>query len=1090
MKNSFICILCCVISGFLFPENGTAQNWETVKKAFAQAPDSTRTRVWWFWGETIVTREGITADLEAMKKTGIGGVVLYEQLFGNRTDAIKTLTPGWFKLVRFAGEECVRLGLQFDITVSSGYCAGGPWITPQLSMKRLIGKEFPIAGNTHFKGILPPDTADCNFYQDIALLAYKSSEGQSTQTLKDRLKLSSNNPNIDLSKLFFGNTKPEVKILPTGNISSTQVTIEFPAPFEARSISYAVQPTGKMIGISMQLFGKSEYEKNALGFKELPPIGQLEASTDGILYSKVCDLLPIYRSHETWKNITRSFPATRAKFFRLNLKNTTDLILGKVLLKEDARIDQWELKAANRSELIIPGTTPEYTPTEALATNDCIDITKKLKTNGELDWEVPPGNWKVIRLGYISTNAKTKHGRPEAMGLECDKLNAVGIDKQFENYPEKIIEALKDNTRINIKSIHIDSAEHGDQNWTDNFIDEFKKRRGYDPTPYLPAMMGYVIMSSEISERFLHDVRRTIADMLADNYFGRLNDLAHKHNLTLTAQAPGNALCIHGDPIQCKSRVDIPQGEFWVNSPNANYDVKEASSASHLYNKPIASGEAFTGAEFKSYPDFFKPFADGAYAMGINEFVICASTYQPWLNRKPGSLTYRTIDMFQRNNTWWDYSRDFWDYQSRMSYMMRIGKATVDYCYYLGENIPVKIISSRLKPAPPSGFDFDVCTPEALLTRFAASEGKFILPDGAGYRLLVLPDTNRMSLAVARKIKELVQQGGIILGRYPEVSPCLTDLGKGDNEIEQIANELWGENKKQPSGLHLFGKGKVFWGKTIEQVMAEINEQPDLSNGTHFWNSEILFTHRKTDKAHIYFVANHKNRPEKSVFTFRVGNLQPELWDPTTGKTRELPNYNTDGKSTSIPLEFYPNQSYLIIFRNPAVTKQVSVPNFPSLIPKQDLSRHWTVHFDPQWGGPETIIFDSLTDWRINSNAGIKYYSGTARYEKEFEISTTKGEKLILSLGDVANIARVKINDKPVGNVWCKPWQTDISAFIKNGKNKLEIEVANQWVNRLIGDSMLPEDQKVAFTTFNNLSEETPLTVSGLLGPVQILTEQ
>jgi len=1090
MRYTRIGLFLFIITLFTFPSVSIAQDWASIQKTFAQAPDSTRTRVWWFWGEAVVTREGITADLESMKKVGIGGVVLYEQLFGNRTDAIKTLTPEWFKLVNFAGEECARLGLQFDITVSSGYCAGGPWIRPELSMKRLVSKEFNLSGNQHFVGKLSVDTAGI-FYRDAMLLAYKAKTGQSTETLRDKLKLSSNNPNIELKKIFSSDTKSVVKIAPNDNNQPSYINIEFPEPIEARSISYTVQPTGKMIGISMQLFGKSDYVKNALGFTTLEPFGQLETSTDGIQYFKVCDLLPIYRSHESWKKITRSFPVVKARFFRLNLKNSNNLLLCNIILREEARVDQWELKAANRSEMIIPGTSQDYPASDVLNKKDYLNITDKLKPNGELDWDVPSGNWKILRLGYVSTNAKTKHGRPEATGLECDKLNIEGIDKQFESYPQHILTSLKDNTNVKIKSIHIDSAEHGDQNWTSNFTEEFKKRRGYDPTPYLPIMMGYVIESSEVSERFLHDVRRTIADMLADNYFGRLNDLAHKNNLVFTAQAPGNALCIHGDPIQCKSRVDIPQGEFWVNSPNANYDVKEASSAAHLYNKPIASGEAFTGAEFRSYPDFFKPFADGAYAMGINEFVICASTYQPWLDRKPGSLTIRTIDMFQRNNTWWDYSRDFWDYQSRMSYMMRVGKATVDYCYYLGENIPVKILSSRLKPTPPSGYDFDVCTPEALLTRFSATDGNIALPDGVGYKLLVLPDTNRMSLAVARKIKELVLNGAVILGRYPESSPCLADLGKGDDEVRQIANELWGKDKNSMSGIHAYGKGKVFWGKSIEEVMAEINLQPDLSNGTHFWDSDILFTHRKNGNEHIYFVANHKNKMENSSFTFRVGNLQPELWDPLTGKIRSLPNYSTNGITTTIPLEFHPNQSFLIVFRKSnSNSANKTTANFPTLTPVLTLSGKWLVHFDPRWGGPESVTFDSLTDWRYNTNPGIKYYSGTARYEKDFEIAINKSSKLILSLGKVANIARILVNGKVVGNVWCKPWQIDITEFVANGKNKLEVEVANQWVNRLVGDSGLPEDKKIAFTTYNNFTSETPLTESGLLGRVQVLMEK
>lgn len=840
----------------------------------------------------------------------------------------------------------------------------------------------------------------------------------------------------------------------------------------------------------MQLAGKSTDEENALGFKRLSPFGQLETSEDGVHYCKVTDLLPIYRSHEGWRALTRSFKVVRSRFFRLHLYNSSELSLGNVVLNSDAKVDQWELKAANRSEMIIPDYTPAYGADEALDKSTYVDLSSKISADGVLDWKVPAGDWKIFRMGYVSTNTKNKHGRSEATGLECDKLSINGIDVQFQNYPLRILNALKDHTSVKVSHIHIDSAEQGDQNWSDGFIAEFRKRRGYDPTPYLPAMKGYIVKSADVSERFLHDVRRTIADLIADNYFGRLNDLAHQHGLKFTAQAPGNALCIHADPIQCKSRVDVPQGEFWVNSPNANYDVKEASSAAHLYNKPIASGEAFTGAGFKSYPDFFKSFADGAYAMGINEFVICASTHQPWTDKKPGSLTIRTADMFQRNNTWWDYSRDFWDYQSRLSYMMRTGKATVDYCYYLGEQIPVKILSAQLKPTPPSGYDFDVCTPEALLQRFSASKGLITLPDGAGYKLLVLPDTTRMSLPIARKLKELVGKGACILGRFPTASHTLQDLGKGDAEVQQIARELWGDKKEMPSGVHAFGEGKVYWGKTIQEVLADIGLPADVSNGTDFKESDILFTHRRVGDEHIYFVSNHKDQTEKSDFTFRLGGMQPELWNPETGQTKLLPEYTTDGKVTRIPLQFYPQQSYLIVFRKQTETIRTEAKNFPKLIPAVQLTGNWTVHFDPRWGGPETVVFDSLIDWRCHSQPGIKYYSGTARYVKSFSCSKEKDKHYTLDLGKVANIARVKLNGRLVGNVWCKPWQTDITAFLQNGNNLLEIEVANQWVNRLVGDASLPDAAKVAFTTYNPFTPESSLTESGLLGEVRILLEE
>ncbi|GGF22217.1 glycosyl hydrolase [Flavobacterium limi] len=1056
---------------------------------FQNPQDSTRTKVWWFHGETETTREGITADLNTFKKAGVGGVVYYDQSHGKALNASKAFSKSWWEMLKFAAAETKRLGLTFELHLSNGYVAGGPWITNETSMKRLTAVENFVKGGTRFYGKLPEPQNKYNFYKDVAVLAFPAQKGAGKTSYTEDVKITSGNDNIDIKKLFDPASVAPVKI--PRNDSGVYINLQFSKDFEARSITYKMQPRGKATSSATNVPAPPSQTFTGTGYRILPDFGQLEVSQDGIHYQKVCDLKPIYKAHESWRQKTISFDAVKARFYRLYLhdwweesEKNQELLLNSIVLNSAAKLDHYEEKAGLFSEYIEADKTPQYKGEETIRSAKILNITDKMDKDGVLNWDIPKGNWVIMRFAYEPTGASTKHGRENLIGRECDKLSAEAATIHWNHYVAVIADSLQRSNIGHLSGIAMDSHEAGTQNWTENFITEFKNRRGYDPTVNLPSMMGYVVDGIKESDGFLFDVRRTIADMISDNYYGTFNNLAKKRNLIFTAQAIGNALCIVGDPIQAKSKVEKPQGEFWVIHPDGNYDIKESSSAAHLYGKQIASAEAYTDAKYSTSLANLKSLADYAYAFGINEFVICASAYQPWLDKMPGSTGGGRQYAINRNNTWWDYSRSFWDFQARSAYLMRLGKPVADICVYLGENAPVKILTYRL-PDIPGGFDFDAFSTDALLTRMDGVKGKIVLPDGVSYKIMVLPENGDITLDALRKIASIVENGGVVYGSKPVRSGSAKDIGK-EMEYQKITDKLWGKNP-DTKGFNYVGKGKVYWGGTLEHTLQSAQIKPDIAlEKSDCKTAKLYFAHRQLEDAEIYFIANHKNGVENNLFTFGAKGKYAQLWNPVSGKRYALPIVKNNNNEPALQLSFAPHESYFII-----------LSDTPEKLPQLDtkltgettiIEGSWEVYFDEKTGGTGKTVFQKLQDWTQFDNPKIKYYSGTAIYKKNVRINP-KAKKITIDLGNPNFAARVKVNGSDAGLVWCSPWQLDITPFLKNGENNLEIYVANSLVNRMIYDSQLPEKERVTYSYPEIVSPADQLEPSGLTN-VKLLIEK
>jgi hypothetical protein len=724
--------------------------------------------------------------------------------------------------------------------------------------------------------------------------------------------------------------------------------------------------------------------------------------------------------------------------------------------------------------------------------------------NGELAWNVPPGKWLILRYGHASNLKMTRPCPQAAVGLECDRLAPIGIETHYEGFLKRIFEDAGNLAGTALNYVHIDSWEAGGQNWTATFPAEFRRRRGYDLRPWLPVLTGRVVESAELSERFLWDMRATVSEMIRDNYAGRLGELARGHGIKLSIESYGH-LCI--DNLAYRGVSDMPISEFWAQGdglfpgkakPHAyELSTKVLASVAHTGGKPVIGAEAFTSDRgWRDHPFVLKAMGDQKYCEGLNRMIFHLSAHQAYDNMVPGLTHRKWGEHFQRHNTWWNYSRPWMDYLSRCQHLLQQGHFVADVCYFYGEGAPLHVDLMKLNL--PDGYDYDVCA-SGLLQQMQVRDGLVTLPSGMSYRYLVLPDSDRMTLPMVRKVRELVEAGArVIASRRVTGTPGLTGFPAADAEVKQIGSVLW-------------EGGRLITGKTMAEVFGDDKLQPDFEGG------KLSYIHRRFGASEVYFVSHQENRTTNITCTFRVAGKCPELWDPETGVIRELPEFAEKAGRTSIPLRLEPMQSWFVVFQKPSdvYAPPHSAKNFAERTLQTTIAGPWQVAFDPQWGGPDKPVpFATLEDWSKHSDPRIHFYSGTATYRTRFEFpeEALKGTPLFIDLGFVEVMGRVRLNGKDCGVAWKPPYMLEISRAVRPGQNELEIDIVNLWINRMIGDEQLPLDSKwkdfetllewpewflsrtqrpsgrYTFTSARHYTKDTPLVPSGLMGPVTIKT--
>ncbi|MFC2097851.1 glycosyl hydrolase, partial [Bacteroidota bacterium] len=726
--------------------------------------------------------------------------------------------------------------------------------------------------------------------------------------------------------------------------------------------------------------------------------------------------------------------------------------------------------------------------------SDIIDITDKLDKNGILKWDVPAGKWTVLRIGYTPTLAHVKTSSDNWKGHVIDYLSKDVFNRYWDEVVDPLMKKAGPLAGTVLKQLETDSWECGGMNWSTGFAEDFRLYTGYDIIKYLPVIAGKIIENREVSNAFLADLRKTIAYCVSENHYKTFAERAAEYKLGIQPESSGpHAAPVDG--ITNYSHSNIVMSEFWVPSPHRpnpenRFFVKQASSAAHIYGKQYVGAESFTSLKNPHWANVLwqshKPAMDYEFCEGLNMIFFHTFTCSPKEMGIPGQEYFAGTHV-NPQVSWWKHSDAFMDYINRIQSIVQQGKFVADVLYYYGDHVPNIAVNKGFNRAGAlPGYDFDVTNEEVLL-KLKVENGKLVVPGGIRYRVLVLPDHKVLSLAVLEKVRQLLKKGATVLGPKPERLVSLVGGKSAQKKFHNLANKLWG-NTPSDTGMKNIGKGRLVWGQSSRDFLQNQGVAFDFELIDTEKQLDYQYIHYTIDDADVYFVCNQTGQTKVISCAFRVSGKQPELWNPVTGQITTAEAFEQTNGRTIIPMEFNPYGSCFVIFRETITsTKQgTESSNYPVLDMVKEIQGPWQLAFDPDWGGPASVEFKTLSDWTQHSNQGIKYYSGETNYTNTFEFEPIEVKHYWLQLNQVddVGIASVKLNGKDIGITWTSPFLMEITGALKSGQNQLEITVVNSWQNRLIGDR--GKAQEYRFTKTNiNIKDDWKLRRSGLLGPVE-----
>lgn len=1085
-----------------------AAKTDTMSRAFANPPQSARPRVWWHWMNGNITNEGIRLDLDWMEKIGLGGFAVFQgsldtpQVVPHRLDY---MSPDWKAAFKGALDEATKRKFEVAIAASPGWSeTGGPWVKPAEAMKKLVWGSKDVEGGSAFRGPLPPiphTTGTFQNYQlqregilrtqlpplpelasDVAVVAYRLPAADKTQA-ELHPKIMAHGGKVDAAALADGDVQTAAATLQSG------------------SESYLLFDYGHAQSISATSIATTDDIVSFFGFDDQHPIAAvLEASDDGTLYRPVAEI-----GHSSIPQRTVAFPRTSARYFRVMFPAgvsvpTQQHVITELVLHSAARMNQWERRAGFAT---VPNyyEIPEVTaaPDSVVDKSDVVDLTGKLKGDGTLEWQVPAGRWRILRMGQSLVGRENEPAPAEATGLEVDKLNADYVRKYLDTYLDTYRDAVGPARMGSHGITHLltDSVEIGSQNWTDHMLPDFQRLRGYDAKMWLPALTGVVIGSTEETDRFLWDYRRVIAQLFAQNHYAVVADELHKHGLRYYGEALEFRRPSLGDDMEMRSHADIPMAAMWTfaeqGGPNPTYvaDVRGAASVAHVYGQNLVAAESMTAGPppWTWSPNLLKRVADLEFALGVNRFEIHESTHQPLVGKAPGLTLGEFGQWFNRNETWANDAKPWIDYIARSSYLLQQGHFYGDVAYFYGEEAPITgLFGIHPQQDEPEGYSFDFVNSDVVLNRMKVQNSRLITGDGPGYSVLFLGGTSRrMTLPVLRKLQSLVEAGAVVVGDKPLDSPSLSD---DQAEFHRIADRMWGG--VATGGYFASGKGRVFTGHDPAAVLRGIGVPPDFTYDVKQSDARVMFLHRQTASADIYFVDSRSDRVQDVGAVFRVDGKIPELWDAATGKSSPLA-YRREAGRTHVVLHLDPYGTVFVVFRRRGGPAERVLPlREEQALAVGDLNSGWHVTFPPDRGAPGEATFDRLSSWSDSSDAGIRHFSGTAVYTRDVTIAPAelhRGARVWLDLGVVKELASVQVNGKPLGIAWKTPYRLDATDALHAGVNHLQISVTNLWVNRLIGDAQPDAAKKYTFTAVLPYKASDPLLPSGLLGPVRFVSD-
>jgi hypothetical protein len=1103
------------------------------KADFQTPPQSTRVNTWWHWISGNITKEGITKDLESMKQQGIVQATILNIGGLNSINAnvpiVKFNSPEWFELFQWALKEANRLNIHIGIHNCDGWStSGGPWITPERSMKQFVWSKTSVEGGKAINTKLTQPIGMHNFYRDVAVVAYPMEE--KPNSFQKAL------PVIEVNKvavgtiLTDGNPKTEINIR-KGDVITVQLTSDF--------------TTNKLVLFPHVIFEWGDMSQIKSQFI-------LSSSNDGKVFNKITDLELMGVN----KSITATIPATKARYFQLECTKGGYTVAELEMLKDEElpayspQVSYLLEKAASVNAL--SENSFEATPkneTKGIAENSIIDLSSQMSTDGILKWKAPKGKWQVIRFGYTTTGVKNGPATPEGTGLEADKMDTSALNFHFKQFASKLIQSAGQYKGNTFKFLLIDSWECQYQTWTKAFPKEFKNRRGYDITNWIPVLCGETVENTKLSEAFLHDFRKTISDLIDQNYYRHFSELCHQNQLEMHAEViyANSGPYPPFDALKSNRYLDLPMTEFWA-SPNKeqfpHYESQERPTAGFptyaalACNKPVIGSEAYTGyAHYSEAPVDLKPFGDAAYCSGINQMILHSYVLQP-NDQKPGITLGQFAAHFNRNNPWWEYAQDWMTYQARIQYVLQKGEPVVDVIFFIGDQLPQYFSKSILNDLP-YGFQASACNFDMLKNEAKVIDGRISFGGKQSFPLLALPKSQMMEYATLQRIAELVNDGAVVYGPKPTGMMSVGEIKTSTSAFNQLADQLWGN-----SGENTYGKGKVISGKPIGEVLMKLSVIPDMTtNTTNPW--EIMFIHKTMEDADVYYVFNQQNKAINRELKFRIKDKEPEIWDPENGAILKPAVYSVEKNQIRLPVSLKAHESKLFVFKKGESTpfiQNVSLDG-KQIFPQQQLT-------DTTYAIPQAVFkqgkfefTSSLTgdySYTSNENKGekihiiqpnildikaikakieffpiyneviqpvevnqlksltdfddpaIKYFAGKAKYTIGFTIPdnfVSSSDSILLNLGKMDATAEVFLNGNRLAYAWMPNTSLVVTGLLKT-ENKLEITVADVCRNRFIGDLIQFGSVKSLWTTSpieKILNKDMPLKPSGLMGPLKLI---
>ena len=1019
---------------------GPNESFKVIEKGFRN-PDKQKLAVYWYWVNDNISKEGVVKDLQAMKSVGINRAFIGNVTADLPWGDIKIFTPEWWEVMHTALKTASDLGIEIGIFNCPGWSqSGGPWVKPEQSMRYLASVDKTIeAEGGEMKITLDKVAPDA--MADVKVIAYPANEVKTSGTT---IVKHAGERSETLLEGESGNTYRSLILTPSA--------------------------------------GTSIITRGSL----LAKIGDA--------WQKILDI-DIDRSNSNvnvgympYAPVVIAIPETPAKDFKLMLEEPGAGTL-KAEITTKAMVERYAEKTLGKMfqtplpmwDAYMWPAQPATDPAACIDPAKVVDLTDKM--DGDvLTWNAPAGRWTIKRLAMRTTGQTNAPASPEGTGLEIDKLSQNHIRYHFDNFIGEILRRIPAEDRRTFKVVVEDSYETGGLDWTDDMADGFQEKYGYDPTPYLPVLSGDVVGSRDVSDRFLWDLRRLIADHVAYDYVGGLREISHRNGLSTWLECYGH----WGFPsefLMYGGQSDEVAGEFWSEGTLGDIENRAASSCAHIYGKRKVWAESCTsgGPVFSRYPRIMKQRLDRFFTEGINSTLLHLYIQQPYEDKNPGVDAWFGNE-FNRKNIWFSHMDVFGRYLKRCNLMLQQGLYVADAAYFIGEDAPK--MTGVTDPALPQGYSFDYINAEVLMRDATMKDGRLTLPDGMSYAVLVLPKQTTMRPELLARIKQLVSDGLYVLGPAPLTSPSLAGYPDADATVKQLSNDLWGTTDRLSAA---YGYGKVFAdGVPVEKVLEEKGLTPDFL--VDYSGAKIKFIHRSMEKGDIYFVSNQADEAVEFNAIFRLTGRAPQLWNHLTGEIRALPQYHDNGRNITVPMRLDALESSFIVFNDQKPDGRHYKHNYPAETTLAELEGGWTLSFDPARRGPEEKInTDVLFDWTTAGNEDIKYYSGAANYRNQFTLDRLPDGDIYIDLGNVMVMAKVKVNGKEMGGAWTAPYRVNITDGLKRGINTVEVEVVNNWQNRIIGDMRLPEKERKVWMTVNPWTAESPLQPSGLLGPVKIV---